>query len=123
MIYTPRCPVFRRDSGELLPEPYYVDFITSPAPNAGVIRRNDPERVEEIPEVLMTRSAKLLGLGVSFRIAESDEPLFASVSPSFELDPGQENAYRQNFEGFIPGMSVLDILFNHGPEAVRLLQP
>ncbi|MEZ4701630.1 MAG: WbqC family protein [Rhodothermales bacterium] len=30
-------------------------------------------------------------------------------------------AYRQNFEGFVPGMSGLDVLFNYGPESGRLL--
>ena len=29
--------------------------------------------------------------------------------------------YRQNFEGFTPGMSALDLMFNYGPEAPRLL--
>ena len=30
--------------------------------------------------------------------------------------------YRQNFDGFIEAMSVLDLLFNHGPEAPRILR-
>ena len=29
--------------------------------------------------------------------------------------------YRQNFEGFEPGMSAVDVLFNYGPEARALL--
>jgi hypothetical protein len=32
----------------------------------------------------------------------------------------EEPAYRQNFEGFFPGMSILDLLFNYGPEAISL---
>ena len=30
--------------------------------------------------------------------------------------------YRQNFDGFVDGMSVLDLLFSHGPEAPRILR-
>ncbi len=30
-------------------------------------------------------------------------------------------SYAQNFAGFVPGMSALDVLFNHGPEAGRLI--
>ena len=30
--------------------------------------------------------------------------------------------YRQNFEGFLPGMSALDLLFNGGPEALTMLR-
>ena len=62
MIYSPRCPVLRDDEGTLLAVPYEVDFITSPAPNAGVIRRNEPESVDRIPGVLEDRSGKFLAL-------------------------------------------------------------
>lgn len=31
------------------------------------------------------------------------------------------SVYRQNFDGFEAGMSVLDLLFNYGPEAMRVL--
>lgn len=62
MIYSPRCPVFRKDNGSLLPKPYLIDFITSPAPNAGAIRHNEPQNIKQIPETLKERSAKLLSL-------------------------------------------------------------
>jgi uncharacterized protein (TIGR02452 family) len=62
MIYSPYCPVFRDDDGQLLDKPYYVDFITSPAPNAGVVKRNEPENIEKIESVLEQRTSKLLGL-------------------------------------------------------------
>ncbi len=65
MIYSPRCPVFRRDDGTLLEQPYLVDFITSPAPNAGAIQRNEPEALPQIPIALHERSAKLLALAAS----------------------------------------------------------
>ncbi|RKZ91954.1 MAG: TIGR02452 family protein [Candidatus Parabeggiatoa sp. nov. 1] len=62
MIYSPYCPIFRQDNGTLLETPYLVDFITSPAPNAGVVSRNEPKKVSLIPEVLEERSSKILSL-------------------------------------------------------------
>jgi uncharacterized protein (TIGR02452 family) len=66
IIYSPGCPVFRRDDGTLLEQPYLVDFITSPAPNAGEIWRNQPEDRQKIPEVLCDRGAKLLSLAAYY---------------------------------------------------------
>ncbi|MBE9119047.1 TIGR02452 family protein [Lusitaniella coriacea LEGE 07157] len=62
VIYSPTCPVFKTDNGTLLESAYFVDFITSPAPNAGQVRRNYPQEVEKIPEVLRERGAKVLSL-------------------------------------------------------------
>ncbi len=62
MIYSPGCPVFRTDDGGWLEQPYLVDFVTSPAPNAGAIRRNEPENVAHIGGVLKVRAARLLAL-------------------------------------------------------------
>lgn len=67
MIYSPRCPVFRSDDGALLVHPYYVDFITSPAPNAGAIARNEPENISRIESVLKERISKILALAVYHR--------------------------------------------------------
>jgi uncharacterized protein (TIGR02452 family) len=65
MIYSPQCPVFRRDDGTLLEQPYRVDFLTSPAPNAGAIPKNQPELAAEIEPVLTLRSRKILSLSAS----------------------------------------------------------
>lgn len=63
MIYSPCCPVFRDDNGQLLDKPYYVDFLTSPAPNAGVVKRGDHKKdADKIESVLEERGGKLLGL-------------------------------------------------------------
>lgn len=62
MIYSPACPVFRDDAGRWLAQPYVVDFITSPAPNAGVILRNEPENQKYIKPVLAERASKILAL-------------------------------------------------------------
>lgn len=61
MIYSPNCPVFKDDDGNLLEQPCFVDFMTSPAPNAGAIQ---PEDADKIPEVLRIRGSKVLSLAV-----------------------------------------------------------
>lgn len=62
MIYSPACPVFRDDAGHWLAQPYLVDFITSPAPNAGAIVRNEPRNRKQIEPVLTKRASKILAL-------------------------------------------------------------
>lgn len=66
MIYSPQCPVFRKDDGIFLEQPYFVDFITSPAPNAGAIARNSPREIAQIPATLHARSQKILALAASY---------------------------------------------------------
>jgi uncharacterized protein (TIGR02452 family) len=62
MIYSPACPVLRDDAGNWLPRPYLVDFITSPAPNAGAVMRNEPDKRDRITPVLTERAGKILAL-------------------------------------------------------------
>ncbi|MEQ8381757.1 MAG: TIGR02452 family protein [Coleofasciculus sp. A1-SPW-01] len=64
IIYSPGCPIFRKDDGTLLEQPYRVDFITSPAPNAGAIWRNQPKNGARIRDVLYSRGAKVLSLAI-----------------------------------------------------------
>ncbi|WP_432113265.1 TIGR02452 family protein [Streptomyces sp. S1] len=60
VIHSPRVPVFRDDRGELLAEPFTVGFLTSPAPNAGVVRRTAPERAGRLPAALASRAERVL---------------------------------------------------------------
>ncbi|MFI7356288.1 TIGR02452 family protein [Streptomyces avidinii] len=60
VIHSPGVPVFRDDRGGLLEAPFRVGFLTSPAPNAGTIRRQEPERAAEIPEALARRAELVL---------------------------------------------------------------
>ena len=62
MIYSPACPVLRSDAGDWLPQPYTVDFITSPAPNVGAVLRNEPANRARITPTLTTRAGKILAL-------------------------------------------------------------
>ncbi|WP_328929017.1 TIGR02452 family protein [Streptomyces sp. NBC_00190] len=60
VIHSPGVPVFRDDRGALLENPFRVGFLTSPAPNAGTIRRQEPERAAEIPAALARRAGLVL---------------------------------------------------------------
>ncbi|MEV4429829.1 TIGR02452 family protein [Streptomyces sp. NPDC053792] len=60
VIHSPRVPVFRDDRGALLAEPFTVGFLTSPAPNAGVVRRNTPELAGRLPAALASRAERVL---------------------------------------------------------------
>ncbi|MFD6877339.1 MULTISPECIES: TIGR02452 family protein [unclassified Streptomyces] len=60
VIHSPGVPVFRDDRGELLETPFLAGFLTSPAPNAGTIRRQEPQRAAEIPAALARRAELVL---------------------------------------------------------------
>lgn len=60
VIHSPGVPVFRDDRGGLLETPFRAGFLTSPAPNAGTIRRQEPDRAAEIPGALLRRGERVL---------------------------------------------------------------
>ncbi|WP_405534324.1 TIGR02452 family protein [Streptomyces sp. NBC_00075] len=60
VIHSPEVPIFRDDRGHLLDTPHTAGFLTSAAPNAGVIRRTTPERTSKIPGALASRAERVL---------------------------------------------------------------
>ncbi|MEU7135671.1 TIGR02452 family protein [Streptomyces sp. NPDC046261] len=60
VIHSPGVPVFRDDRNALLETPYVAGFLTSPAPNAGVIARRTPGESGRIPAVLAERAGRVL---------------------------------------------------------------
>jgi len=70
IIYSPGCPVFRGDAGDLLAEPYLVDFFTCPAPNAGAVRRNQPDRAGRITTALHERIVLFLALASHLEVTD-----------------------------------------------------
>jgi len=60
VIHSPGVPVFRDDRGRLLETPYTVGFLTSPAPNAGVIRAKSPREAHRVPAALAARAERVL---------------------------------------------------------------
>ncbi|GAA1886551.1 TIGR02452 family protein [Streptomyces durmitorensis] len=65
VIHSPAVPVFRDDRGRLLDEAYGVGFLTSAAPNAGVVLRQAPERAAELPSALAGRAERVLETAVA----------------------------------------------------------
>lgn len=60
VIHAPRVPVFRGEDDALLEDPFTVGFLTSPAPNAGVITRRTPGEAGRIPGALRERAGRVL---------------------------------------------------------------
>ncbi|MEU4210916.1 TIGR02452 family protein [Streptomyces sp. NPDC026206] len=60
VIHSPGVPVFRDDRGALLDSPYTAGFLTSPAPNAGVIARRTPDGSGRVPAALAERAGRVL---------------------------------------------------------------
>ncbi|MET9356111.1 TIGR02452 family protein [Streptomyces sp. NPDC006617] len=60
VVHSPAVPVFRDDRGRLLDEPFTAGFLTSAAPNAGVVLRTAPERAADLPAALTRRAERVL---------------------------------------------------------------
>jgi len=69
---------------------------------------------ETVQEIVSTVEAETLVVPKG----DADVEVPSTAVTSFEYDPP---TYRQNFEGFEGGMSGMDLLFNYGREAPRLL--
>ncbi|MGW4221637.1 TIGR02452 family protein [Streptomyces bacillaris] len=65
VIHSPDVPVFRDDRGGFLDTPYEAGFLTSPAPNAGVIGRQVPEEAHRVPAALAARAERVLGVAAA----------------------------------------------------------
>ncbi len=59
-IVSPGVPFFRNDEGLLLDSVVPATVITSPAPNAGAVAFNEPDKVNEIVPALRRRSEQVL---------------------------------------------------------------
>jgi uncharacterized protein (TIGR02452 family) len=65
VVYSPDVPVYRDDHYALVGRPVLVSFLTSPAPNAGIVARECPERLVDVPAVLAERAARVLAVAAS----------------------------------------------------------
>jgi hypothetical protein len=74
-----------------------------------------PGRPGSVPEVLAALQAKVLLVPAPVVSIDADH---AKCSRVLHVDLP---AYHQNFEGFEPGMSALDLFCNYGPEAAGML--
>jgi uncharacterized protein (TIGR02452 family) len=95
VIYSPDVPVYRDTRFRLLGAPYQVSFLTSPAPNAGVIARDMPAEVTALPELLAERASRVLA--VAAHHGRRSLVLGAWGCGVFRNDPAQvAAAFRQN---------------------------
>ena len=62
MIYSPAVPIIKDEGGQELDEPVCITIITSPAVNAGVVRRNEENNADKIVPRMRVRTEKLLAL-------------------------------------------------------------
>jgi uncharacterized protein (TIGR02452 family) len=62
MIYSPQVPILKTEDGELLDEVVCTTIITSPAANAGAVRKNEEKNADKIVPVMRRRIEKLLAL-------------------------------------------------------------
>ncbi|GAB2605702.1 TIGR02452 family protein [Streptomyces capparidis] len=60
VIHAPGVPVFRGEDDALLETPFEVGFLTSPAPNAGVIAQRAPRELGRVPAALERRAGRVL---------------------------------------------------------------
>ncbi|MFJ4898095.1 TIGR02452 family protein [Streptomyces sp. NPDC088727] len=113
VIHSPGVPVFRDDRGRLLDTPYLAGFLTSPAPNAGVIRRTDPgsahlvgaalaARAERVLEVATVRGYRRLVLGAwGCGVFQNDPVEVAGVFRTLLADGGR---FAGHFEQIVFGI-------------------
>ena len=67
MIYSPRVPLFRNEKGEFMDDYIPVSIITAPAPNAGVIRRQERKNVQHIKPTLIRRIDMVLAIAKQYQ--------------------------------------------------------
>jgi uncharacterized protein (TIGR02452 family) len=65
MIVSPRVPVFRGEEEALLDEPWELTIVTSPAPNAGAIAKNEPDALGEVEPTFRGRVEQVLAAAAS----------------------------------------------------------
>ncbi|TXT08909.1 hypothetical protein VHUM_03037 [Vanrija humicola] len=68
VIWSPDVPVYRDCTGALLAKPYTVAFLTSPAPNAGALKKSNPAAFATVPALLRERAARILAVAASHRV-------------------------------------------------------
>jgi len=64
MIYSPDVPFFKNDADELLPNPYPLDILTSPAVNISAMKNRRPEEMKMAEATMMARMDKIFSLFV-----------------------------------------------------------
>ncbi|MCB9223098.1 MAG: WbqC family protein [Crocinitomicaceae bacterium] len=101
---------------------YYIDAIHQ-------ILDEKPDRLIDLNNKITTYLIDKLGLTVQINIADTPMDI-APNDPRIFLNPKKESTFQthryiQTFEerfGFLENLSVLDLLFNEGPNSISILQ-
>lgn len=64
MIYSPAVPILKDENGSVLETPLQTGVITAPAVNTGVVRKREPEKLDEIEPVMKRRISKVLRIAL-----------------------------------------------------------
>ncbi|KAL1405696.1 hypothetical protein Q8F55_007362 [Vanrija albida] len=69
VVWSPAVPVYRDSAtGALLAKPYAVGFLTSPAPNAGALKKANPAAFATVPALLRERAARVLAVAAAHNV-------------------------------------------------------
>lgn len=60
IIYSPNVTIFKDDAGTSLTEPYTSNIVTSPAPNAGIVRKRHQDANRLVKETMTERIRRIL---------------------------------------------------------------
>jgi uncharacterized protein (TIGR02452 family) len=118
-IVSPNVPFFRTDDGTFIERPALATVITSPAPNAGAVRQNEPQNLDAVLPVLIRRAEMVLRAAVFHNVRNlvlgawgcgvfRNDPELVALAFASWLKPGTPyaNAFeRVVFAVFDPGGS------------------
>jgi len=80
-------------------------------------------RASALPGAPDTLPAVLAAVGAdALLVPEAAAAHDAPLAPALRVMRYETPAYRQNFSGFVPGLSAVDVLFNYGPEALSIIR-
>lgn len=121
IIYSPQVPLLKDDAGNYLPTLQKAGFITAPAVNTGVVKRQESERVGDIPKAMKTRLAKVLA--IAKENGHQQLVLGAWGCGVFQNDPKEVAQYFQEvLEGDFKGVFEL-VVFAIYAKDTRFIQP
>ena len=65
MIYSPSVPIIREENGTNVEAQMSCSIITAPVVNFGVVKRREPDQIEEVEEIMKRRIKKVMAIALS----------------------------------------------------------
>lgn len=66
LIYSPQVPVIRNTNDELIEDPWTVNIVTAPAVNAGRLKNEEPEKLDQIKPTMKRRLDYILAVAAKY---------------------------------------------------------